>query len=322
MGDLGEDERKKTIAAEAEALRASQVEKSRTAALANRTVRLLKEAYSNNGDLKKKAESETLVKQGALGSEYAAVSGGPLTDYTHGAPKDNRVRVLSQQEAMRASYNALSSLVGLCSNDKSEDMKRYASDALAVLSISMENRSRMEQIQEVFQAMIGLCSMENSPECQRNAAAALGNMAFNHIPNQTLIGDGGGIEALCTSCGLSLDVDVLENATAALVNLSRSHEQNALRVGTAYGIEALVRLTNSTATADLSTPDGERVQGNAAEALVNATRNDSHENAERVRSCGVRPIVLMCTSTNLVVQRAAPLVLGNIAQNDAIRSEV
>ena len=152
----------------------------------------------------------------------------------HGAPKDNRVRVLSQQEAMRevgpndrnqeaigASYNALSSLVGLCSNDKSEDMKRYASDALAVLSISMENRSRMEQIQEVFQAMIGLCSMENSPECQRNAAAALGNMAFNHIPNQTLIGDGGGIEALCTLCGLSLDVDVLENATAALVNLSR-----------------------------------------------------------------------------------------------------
>ena len=81
--DLGEDERKKTIAAEAEALRASQVEKSRTAALANRTVRLLKEAYSNNGDLKKKAESETLVKQGALGSEYAAVSGGPLTDYTY-----------------------------------------------------------------------------------------------------------------------------------------------------------------------------------------------------------------------------------------------
>jgi len=132
-------------------------------------------------------------------------------------------------------------------------------------------------------------------------------MSFNHMANQTLIGDGGGIEALCTLCGLSLDVDVLENATAALVNLSRSHEQNALRVGTAYGIEALVRLTNSTATADLSTPDGERVQGNAAEALVNATRNDSHENAERVRSCGVRPIVLMCTSKNLIVQRAAPL---------------
>ena len=40
------------------------------------------------------------------------------------------------------------------------------------------------------------------------------------------------------------------------------------------GIEALVRLVNSERTADLN--DGERVT-NAAEALVNATRNDSHK---------------------------------------------
>lgn len=237
----------------------------------------------------------------------------PLLSY----PVDHR-----NQDAIGASYNALSSLVLLCDDTQSEDMRRYASDALAVLSITNENRNRMEQIQEIFQTMINLCSMENSPEIQRNAAAALGNMSFNHMSNQTSIGDLGGIEVLCTLCGLSMDTDVLENSTAALVNLSRSHEQNALRVGTAYGIEALVRLTNSTATADLSSRDGERVQGNAAEALVNATRNDSHENAERIRSCGVRPIVLMCTSDNLVVQRAAPLVLGNISQNDAIRSEV
>jgi HEAT repeat protein len=201
-------------------------------------------------------------------------------------------------------------------------MQRYASDALAVLSLSSENRNRMEQVQDMVPTLIELCGLDREPEVQRNAAAALGNMAFGHIGNQTSIGDSGGIEALCTLCGLSVDVDVLENATSALVNLSRNHEQNALRVGTAYGIEALVRLTNSTATADLSSPDGERVQGNAAEALVNATRNDSHENAERIRSCGVRPIVLMCTSGNLIVKRAAPLVLGNIAQNDAIRAEV
>ena len=321
--DLGDDERKAMIAEEAKALRAAQVEKANTAALANRTVRLLKESYSNNSTLLKnidKNKTSVVTLGGVLGPTYGTVSGGPLTDYTHGAPSDNRVRVLTVQEAMKsigpnarnqeaigASYNALTSLVALCHRNQSEAMKRYASDALAVLSISMDNRGRMEQIQNVFSAMVDLCSMEESPEVQRNAAAALGNMSFNHMANQTLIGDGGGIEALCTLCGLSLDVDVLENATAALVNLSRSHEQNALRVGTAYGIEALVRLTNSTATADLSTPDGERVQGNAAEALVNATRNDSHENAERVRSCGVRPIVLMCTSKNLIVQRAAPL---------------
>ena len=344
--DLGEDELQATIAAEAEALRAAQVELSRTAALANRTVRLLKESYAATGNARSKAEREALVKIGVLGPEYQSVS----NDST------NNVRVLTQvevmasvgpndrnQECIGACYGALSSLVALCNNDSgntslltiesgpsssgsmpgsSIDMQRYASDALAVLSLSSENRNRMEQVQNMIPTLIELCGLDREPEVQRNAAAALGNMSFGHIGNQTSIGDSGGVEALCTLCGLAVDVDVLENATAALVNLSRNHEQNALRVGTAYGIEALVRLTNSTATADLSTPDGERVQGNAAEALVNATRNDSHENAERIRSCGVRPIVLMCTSDNLVVKRAAPLVLGNIAQNDAIRAEV
>ena len=332
--DLGEDEMRATIEAEASALRAAQEEKSRAASLANRTVRLLKEAYSNVGSQSREAASkELVVVDGVLGPEYKTVVAG--VENGSSSSSSSPVRIVSERDAMReigpndrnqeaigASYNALSSLVELCGHGQSEDMRRYASDAIAVLSITKSNRDRMEQIQSIFNAMIGLCDMENSPEIQRNAAAALGNMSFQHMPNQTTIGDSDGIEALCTLCGLSLDVDVLENATAALVNLSRSHEQNALRVGTSYGIEALVRLTNSTATADLSTGDGERVQGNAAEALVNATRNDSHENAERIRSCGVRPIVLMCTSENLVVQRAAPLVLGNIAQNDAIRSEV
>ena len=365
--DLGEDELRATIAAEAEALRAAQVELSRTAALANRTVRLLKESYAATGNARSKSEREALVKIGVLGPEYQSVSGGPLTDYRAGGDPANKVKVLTQaevmasvgpndrnQEAIGASYGSLNSLVALCRSDTgdvplvlmdeggrqgdgaggagalsptatssaSNDMQRYASDALAVLSLSSENRNRMEQVQDMVPTLIELCGLDREPEVQRNAAAALGNMAFGHIGNQTSIGDSGGIEALCTLCGLSVDVDVLENATSALVNLSRNHEQNALRVGTAYGIEALVRLTNSTATADLSSLDGERVQGNAAEALVNATRNDSHENAERIRSCGVRPIVLMCTSDNLIVQRAAPLVLGNIAQNDAIRAEV
>ena len=134
------------------------------------------------------------------------------------------------QEAIGSTAHALSSLVALCDGQQSEDMRRYASDALAVLSITKENRDRMEQVQPIFTRMIDLCSMDNTPEIQRNAAAALGNMSFNHMGNQTTIGDSGGIEALCTLCGLSLDVDVLENSTAALVNLSRSHEQNGKAV--------------------------------------------------------------------------------------------
>ena len=193
----------------------------------------------------------------------------------------------------------------------------------SVLASSEEIRERFEQhAQQAFAVLTNLCGMERAPEVQRNAAAALGNLAYCHVGNQTAIGDVEGIEALVTLCALSEDVDVLETATAALVNLSRNHEENALRIGIVNGMEALVRLVHSTSTADLSSPDGERVQANAAEALVNATRNDSHENAERIRSCGVRELVLLCSSRNIAVQRCASLVLGNIAQNDMIRLEV
>jgi len=103
--DLGEGNLRATIAAEAEALRASQEEKARTAAMANRTVRLLKESYANNAYLKQKSTQEQLVNtEGVLGPEYKVVSGGPLTDYTHGAPKENQVQVLSREEAMKVKH--------------------------------------------------------------------------------------------------------------------------------------------------------------------------------------------------------------------------
>ena len=89
-----------------------------------------------------------------------------------------------------------------------------------------------------------------------------------------------------------------------LGNLARSHESNALRIGICGGIETMVRVMNSPKTSVGSDHDGIRVQANAAEALVNCTCNDSHENAERIRQAGIKPLVLLCTSRNLSVQEA------------------
>ena len=165
--------------------------------------------------------------------------------------------------------------------------------------------------------------MESSAEVQRNAAAAIGNLAFENQTHQNQFGDSGAVEALVDLCvDSSTDIDVLENSAAALGNLARSHEMNALRIGICGGIETLVRMMDSAKTSVGSDQDAIRVQANAAEALVNCTRNDSHENAERIRRAGIRPIVLLCTSTNLAVQRSSALILGNIAQNDRNRIEV
>lgn len=45
----------------------------------------------------------------------------------------------------------------------------------------------------------------------------------------------------------------------------------------------------------------EEIQANAAEALVNATRNHGEEVTARIHSLGIRPLVLMCGSENLQV---------------------
>lgn len=47
----------------------------------------------------------------------------------------------------------------------------------------------------------------------------------------------------------------------------------------------------------------EEIQANAAEALVNATRNHGEEVTARIHSLGISPLVLMCGSENLQVTR-------------------
>lgn len=47
----------------------------------------------------------------------------------------------------------------------------------------------------------------------------------------------------------------------------------------------------------------EEIQANAAEALVNATRNHGEEVTARIHSLGISPLVLMCGSENLQVMK-------------------
>ena len=222
------------------------------------------------------------------------------------------------QAGIGACHNALQLLCRLLAlNDPELDV--YATDAVAVLALDGNNRQLFHLIASCAPALVGLCRKDD-PEVQRSAAAALGNLSFRHKPNQDREGDVGAVEVLVQLCKWSDDYDVLENSAGALANLARDHVRNALRIGAAGGIETLVELCDSDRTAELD--DGERVQANAGEALVNATRNDCHENAERVRQCGITPLVLLSGSQNVLVQRSAALVLGNVAQNDANRLDI
>ncbi|CAM9386389.1 unnamed protein product, partial [Ectocarpus sp. 8 AP-2014] len=119
----------------------------------------------------------------------------------------------------------------------------------------------------------------------------------------------------------TMDVDAVQAATAALANLLCYSEANAVRLVAAGGIGVLVGLVSSYKPHNLLDFDqAEEIQANAAEALVNATRNHGDEVTVRIHSLGISPLVLMCGSHNLQVQRHAALVIGNVCQTDVHRA--
>ena len=328
--DLGYENRVNIIKQEKLAVQAFRANKSEAYSIANRTVRLLKAAYVASMSAKTRAARDAEVLRSGM-----TIQGNATPSYRHEAPDGSGTIVKTEKEiiintgphnenqhAIGQTYGALESLVVLC-NEEDPVLQRYATDAIAVLALEVKNRAKFEQVQQVWPALIECLDFERTAEVQRNAAAAIGNLAFENRSHQNQFGDVGAVEALVSLCVEdSTDIDVLENAAAALGNLARSHESNALRIGICGGIETMVRVMNSPKTSVGSDHDGIRVQANAAEALVNCTRNDSHENAERIRQAGIKPLVLLCTSRNLSVQRSAALILGNIAQNDRNRIEI
>ena len=225
---------------------------------------------------------------------------------------------LINQDRIGRSHLGLSELARL-SAESDLECRRHASNALAVLTLDHANRSRLSEDRNVLANLVGLCTSDDE-ESQRNAAACIGNMVYKHSTNQAKLGDiSGGICALVKLCS-SGDLDVVDNASAALANAAFQHEENARLIGACGGVAVLVPLCHASAAAAEKIDNiGNRIQQNAAEALVNITRNMSADNSGVVQQCGIGPLVLLCGSCYLPVQRCAALILGNIAQNDANR---
>mmetsp|Transcript_106476 Transcript_106476/g.308655 ORF Transcript_106476/g.308655 Transcript_106476/m.308655 type:complete len:559 (-) Transcript_106476:58-1734(-) len=201
------------------------------------------------------------------------------------------------------------------------DIVKNAACALSVAAFHEHNNGAMGRMPECVEAMVRLAKTDDV-EVQAQAAATIANLGYGDAPNQKLIGELGGIEVLLDLC-CSNDVDVIESATAALANLVCLHKANAVKVCVAGGVEILVRLVTSDKAANLLDVDHiSEIQANAAEALANLTSNFGDESAARIHTLGIAPLVLMCGSGNIQVKRNAPLVLGNISQDDEYRKTV
>jgi hypothetical protein len=232
----------------------------------------------------------------------------------HEKPNDENLALLGS-----APIGALRALTLLC-REPDLEVQAHAANAIAIASMHDGNNAAMGRMEGLVSVLVRLCRDTEDAEVQKHAAAALANVGYKESANQELIGRLGGVVALVEICRRTRCVDVLETASAALANLICRNDGNALRLGRADGIELLLDLTHTALAADIADVSLiEDVQANAAEALANLTRLESTETAERLRRRGMGPVVRMCASTNAMVRVFAPLVVGNVAQNDRNR---
>jgi hypothetical protein len=232
------------------------------------------------------------------------------------APNDENLKRLGQ------ATGAMQAMIAL-TEDSDLEVQAHAVNALSVSSLYDPNNAMMGKTEGLLRAIIELLRRSDDVEVQKNAAAAIANIGYKEEYNQEMIGKLGGMSVLTELCFKSKAVDVLETASAALANCLCRNDANALRLGRCDGISALLRLCHTSASSDVVDVSlVEDVQANAAEALANLTRSDNGETAERINRRGVAPLVQMCASKNSMVRMHAPLVLGNIAQNDLNREAV
>jgi len=226
----------------------------------------------------------------------------------------------ANQLALGQEKNVLKLLLNLC-RDKEWDVVRYATLALSVAAYHENNNETMGRTKHCVETVVNLCR-NSDEEIQTQAAATLANLGYACQKNQELIGACGGVDALVDLLQGG-DVDVIEAATAALANIITLHSGNGVRLAQAGGVDILSHLITSNQIVNLLDFDQiSEIQANAAECLANVTRNYGRANAARIHELGITPLVLMCGSKNLQVQRHSALVIGNIAQDEEQREKI
>ena len=132
----------------------------------------------------------------------------------------------------------------------------------------------------------------------------------------------GAIPALLDLCSSTV-TDVLEASSAALANLTSFCDPNCRRVMEYEGVPRLVDLVSMAFSENLLDLDqNDEVQANAAEILANVSRFNCELTVSSFNSAVINALNIMCASSNRLVKRHTPLVLGNIAQNETCRVEV
>jgi hypothetical protein len=215
-------------------------------------------------------------------------------------------------------------LVKVCRQDGKVDWEivRNASLALSIASYEESNLLSMASYADCGRLIVHLLT-EGDPEIQTHGATILANLCYENEKSQLFFGQEGAISLLVDLCHNTTIPDLLEAVTAALTNLTCLCDANCLKFLERNGVqEMVVLLTTVKGENFLNTDQFDEIQANAAEILANISRFDCELTVRHFNVSVIDVLILSCASSNKMVKKHSPLILGNISQNDWCRREI
>jgi hypothetical protein len=223
------------------------------------------------------------------------------------------------QEAIARGLDEEAASIGISGRDQSVIAVLWrACEAVANLSLTAKGRGTLGKVQSLATHLAALARHANG-QVAKHAASAIANLAYGSAARQADLGDAGAVDSLIATIERATQAkpaspDVVANVAAAVAVLCAQVEANAMRLAGGGGVRMLLELMQQSQLASNQT-----IQSHVVECLANVTRFGSRSIAKQVRIAGMSPIVLWCAAPNVVTQRNAALVIGNIAQDDETR---
>ena len=227
------------------------------------------------------------------------------------------------QKLMNVKDGIIPTLLHLCETDGAIDWEivRNSILAISVASLDEQNHFDMANDETCARMLVSMCGSDDA-EIRTHASVTVANLCHKDEQSQAIFGEYGVVPALLASLKLPA-VDVLEAATAALANITCFCDANCRRILEESGTPVILEIVTRAYTENLFDLDqNDEVQANAIEVLANVSRYNCELTVDAFNNEVVDGLIVLCASDNTQVKRHAPLVLGNIAQNETCRGAV
>lgn len=213
----------------------------------------------------------------------------------------------------------LSNLFDMCSENYCEARRKYALFTLGIACFQEQNAEIVAQKVDQSASVILDLLKDSNDEIRSSACVLAGNLGLRNIEWKRNIIKGGGMDILISMCKEESDLDLVESASMALTHILTDLPEDMFEFLQRDWVTDMTELIMSESVVSLIDEyQMSCIQANASECLGHMIRYD-HESIVRIGQDGMRYLVLLCGSNNILVREKIGLALGNISFHSEYR---